>query len=71
MKNDPGRRSIEHRSIDHRVLVFLFFLAGTGEKKAKEFVPLVEAYYDKYFAEGGREDMSFADFYRIVCETVE
>ncbi|KAI4386566.1 hypothetical protein MLD38_004489 [Melastoma candidum] len=46
-------------------------VSGDGEK-GKEFEAIVEKCYDKHF-EGPREeeDPGIADFYRIVCETVE
>ncbi|KAI6696914.1 hypothetical protein NL676_017033 [Syzygium grande] len=46
-------------------------LVGNGEKAAKEFEPIVEKYYESHVKESAVEDMSLADFYRVVCETVE
>ncbi|PKI31964.1 uncharacterized protein LOC116195572 [Punica granatum] len=45
--------------------------SGSGERKAKEFAPILEAYYDGYIANRGEEDLNLGDFYRIICETVE
>ncbi|XP_030518782.1 uncharacterized protein LOC115732273 [Rhodamnia argentea] len=46
-------------------------LAGDGEKKAKEFEPIMERCYENHFKQNELEDMSLADLYRLVCETVE
>ncbi|KAL6540683.1 hypothetical protein OROMI_024566 [Orobanche minor] len=39
------------------------------EKKEKEIGPIIEGYYDKYFA--NTKDWSSADFYHAVCQTIE
>lgn len=50
----------------------VMFSEGEGEKKGKEFESIVEKCYDKHFEGPQKEEApSMADFYRIVCETVE
>ncbi|KAK3446562.1 uncharacterized protein LOC104444162 [Eucalyptus grandis] len=55
-------------------------LGGTGEKSAKEFEPIIEKCYEKYVDEKEKveagnkekaEELGLADFYHLVCETVE
>ncbi|KAI3408780.1 uncharacterized protein J3R85_020008 [Psidium guajava] len=46
-------------------------LGGDAEKKVKEFEPIIERCYENHFKENEREEMRLADFYRLVCETVE